>query len=562
MPKMETAWRIEVIRRANTCPSFRGLEGVGTDMAWVGRAALTTFAAIAVVGGMCFLSPSTRADAGTIDGGGARAAQPTGHARIWTAPRVLARCAVAGGPEVVFPSEAATRPIGDGAISWFSDPAPCGSRSGHRGVSVAVLGSADRAILTGVQSFGDQSGPALAAIGATRGRIALAAGGGSGGTAVRLLQGYASDPSAWPPVLVGPSTQFALVRAYLGDVAIASAAPGPSIAVLLERFFQSRFGRPRSIAIGAGAVTALTAAMDYRSDVLVAWQQDRSIYACMLWISGRTGPCQRVGPSAARPQIDAVVSDNEHGMIAWSSTDVTSTSTPTTRTYLSLSAAGVRFRAPRTLASFADPERLGRHPGSIALERLSTENVILAWTVLEGGHYLIRTAPAVFAGSRPSRILSERRSQAVLDGLATGPAGEAVALWRTAPRLPGGALNMHRAEVWAARASIASRAGIALSDTQMIAAAGQNVAPAIAVDPANDRAVAAWLVLGAGGRIEYAVGAGSSAYRPRPKAAAAGLPPAGPHRLRIALAAAVAAVMTACLVAVALRGTHRLPDRR
>ncbi len=425
---------------------------------------------------------------------------------------------------------------------------------------MAVIGPTEQATLAGVQSFGAQSGPALAALGASRGRIALAAGGGPGGTAVRLLQGYAGDRSAWPAVLVGPASLFALARAYLGDVVIASAAPGRSIAVQVERFFQSRFGRPRSVPTGAGAVTALTAAMDYRSDLLVAWQQNRSIFACVLWASGRSASCGRVGPSAAGPQIDAVISDNGHAMIAWSSTALSGTATPTTRTYLSLSAARARFLAPRLLASFSDPERLGRHAGSIALERLATENVIFAWTVLEGGHYLIRAVPAVFAGSRPSRILSNPHSQAVLDGLAAGPAGEAIAVWRAAPRRTDGALDMREAQVWATRTSIGPHAGIGLKDTQMIAAAGQNVAPAVAVDPANDRAVAAWLTIGPEARIEYAVGAGSAAYRPRPRVAAAGLPPAGKHSLRIALAAAAAAIFTACLVGVALR-TRPLPER-
>jgi hypothetical protein len=178
---------------------------------------------------------------------------------------------------------------------------------------------------------------------------------------------------------------------------------------------------------------------------------------------------------------------------------------------------------------------------------------MLAWTVLEGGHYLVRAAPAVFATSSSSRLLSDPRSQAILDDLAAGPTGDAVALWGTAPRLPLGLLNLRRTELWATRAAIRPHARIAVTDTQMIAAAGQNTSPAVAVDPANDRAVAAWLALGAQRRIEYAVGAGSAAYRPRPRVAAAGLPPAGTHWLRIVLAAVAGA---GALLVIAVGGSR------
>jgi hypothetical protein len=521
---------------------------------------MVTAAAIAAVWGVYASSSSPVARAGMRGGVRALTALPARDLRDWSVPRVLARCTLAGGPAVAFPSEGPTRPTGDGAISWLSAPAPCASRSGGSGqwgVSVAPLGPTDQAKLAGVQSLGARSGIPLAAVGASLGRIAVAGVDTSrtpGGSAIALLQGAASDPSTWSRLLAGSGPPLALGRAYLGDVAIAAVAPGPTIAVRVERYFQSAFGQPRSIPVGAGAVTALTVAMDYRSDVLLAWQQDGSIYACVLRASGRTETRQWVGPSAAYPQLKAVVSDNDHGMIAWSSTELPKGSTPRTQTYLSLSRAGVRFGAPRLLASFADPQRLGRSPGSIALERLSTENVILAWTVFENGHYLIRAEPAVFAASRPARLLSDPRSQAILADLAPGPAGEAVALWRTAPRLTGGALNMRRAELWAARASIKPHAKVALRDTEMVAASGPNLDPAIAVDPANDQAVAAWLALGAKRQIEYAVGAGSAGYRPRPKVAAVGLPAAGTHWLRITLAAAA---LAAALAATALAWRHR-----
>jgi hypothetical protein len=376
---------------------------------------------------------------------------------------------------------------------------------------------------------------------------------GSAGGAAALLQGRTVDPSRWPSTMVGSDPPRALTRAYLGDVATAALAAGPAIAVRVERYSQPDFGQPRSVPIRAGRVTALTATMDYRADVLLAWQQNGAIYARMLRSSGRNDPTQRIGPSGPYPQIQAVVSDNDHGMIAWSSTEIPERTTARTRIYLDLSDAGVRFGHPRQLASFADPQHVGRMPGSLALERLSTENVMLAWTVAEHGRYVIRAAPAVFAASRPTTRLSDPHSQAILADLAPGSAGEAIALWSTAPLAAGGTLDMGRAELWAARTSIRPHAHVVLQRPEVIAAGGPNVAATVAVDPANDHAVAAWLTVTAPERIEYAVGVGAAGYRPRPRTATAGTHGAGTHWLRITLAAAGLAAAAILLAAARWR---------
>src|SRR6202043_3619392 len=138
-------------------------------------------------------------------------------------------------------------------------------------------------------------------------------------------------------------------------------------------------------------------------------QQNGAIYAHMLRASGRPERTQRVGVSAPDPQLRALVSDNDHGMIAWSTDDVANGAQSRTRDYVALSDAGVRFTRPRLLASFVDPARVGLRPGSLALVRLSTENVLLAWTDAEHGHYVVRAAPAVFAAARGGALVSGPR---------------------------------------------------------------------------------------------------------------------------------------------------------
>ena len=467
--------------------------------------------------------------------------------RTWSDPSVLAECKLASGPQVAFPSDSPSTPTGAGAIVWASDPSPCGLPSAPSarpswGLSIAAVGSTDQARLASTLPIEGSAGIGVAAVGASFGRVAVAAAvhspGATAGGAIAVAQGRATEPFGSPTSLPGLDSPFALTRAYLGDVAIATVVPGPAIAVRVERFFQHSFGPARLIPIQAGRVSALTATMDYRSEVLLAWQQNGAIYAHVLRRSGPPEPTQRVGSSGPDPQLQAVVSDDYRGMILWSSTEVRKRSTASTRVYLDRSAVGVRFGAPELLASFADPQQVGDSPGSVALVRLSTENVVLAWTAAERGHYVVRAAPAAFGPTRPIVRLSDAHAQAVLAALAAGPAGEAVAIWRSAPRL-GGVLDSRRTELWAARMFVGAGDRLGFQAPEMIAAAGPNVAPSVAVDPANDYAVAAWRTLGAQPGIEYAVSLGAAGYPRRSPSAAVTPRGGGTHWLRIAAAVAV-----------------------
>jgi hypothetical protein len=453
-------------------------------------------------------------------------------------------------PAIAFPSKGPTTPTGPGAIAWASAPAPCrsGSRRSHRwALAIAAVGPADRARSASTQPPEPGASVGLTAVGASYGRVALLATNvthtSADGASV-VLQGNATHPRDWLRSMVGSRPPTALARAYLGDAAFAIVAPAV-IEVRVERNFQHDFGRARSIPIGAGRVTSLTVALDYRADALVAWQQDGAIYASTLHASGHNDPTQRVGPSDPGPQLQAVLSDNGHGMIAWSSTEARERVTPMTRLYLSLSAVGPRFKAPRMLAVFADPQQVGHRPGSLALERLSTENVMLAWTAAEHGHYLVRAAPAVFAASRPTTLLSGPHTQAILADLAPGPARETIALWSSAPQLASGALDMRHVELWTARLSFRPHDRVVSTRPEMIAAAGPNAAPAVAVDPASDRAIAAWLTLTSPRRIEYAVSVGAVGYHPHTPVATNVPMGGGTHWLRIVLAVTAAMILVA-----------------
>lgn len=495
---------------------------------------------------------STSATGANDDGAGGRG---------WSRPSVLAECALGVGPRVAFPSDSPRTATGPGAIVWARGRGDCRGSDQNRaqsGLAVAALGSGDRTVAMSDISLPEPAA-GLGAVGGSLGRISVAAPSrspdGGAGDVTAVLQGRSTHLLGAPILLAGASVPPALARGYLGDVAIATVVGGPAIAVRTDRYFRSGFAPARLVPIATGRVTALTATMDYRSDVLIAWQQNGAIYAHMLRASGRSDQTQRIGPSNPYPQLQAVVSDNNHGMVAWSDTEVRRGSLPTTRVRMNPSAIGVRFGAPQLVTAFSDPQALGRSPGSLQLVRLSSENVLLAWTAAQHGHYVVRAAPALFAPSGPSVRVSGAQSGAVLAGLAPGRDREAVALWRGAGGPNGLGADPGRGELWTARVFI-GRHDRPESEAPESLPTGAVVAdPALAVDPATDHAVAAWLTPGASDRVEYAVNRDGGGYRGGPPAAS--VSPSAHQTDWLAVALAAAGVAAAALIGLALLRRRR-----
>jgi hypothetical protein len=491
----------------------------------------------------------------------------------WSAPGTLQTgCAVAAGPRVAFPSEAPNLPTGPGAIVWGSQAGGCSGAAEHSPslssrVTLAPVGASDRPASASARALPGLFSGELAAAGASFGRVTIGAAlhgaAFSGSAAVAVLQGGAERPLG-APKLHEAASAVAIGRAYLGDVAVAT-VQGSSIAVRVERYYSHGFGPARLVPIGHGRVTSLVATMDYRSDVLLAWQQSSAIYAHMLRASGRSEPTQRLGRSAASPQLQALVSDNDHGAVAWSDPAPEKRAT-TTRTYLDLSGPGVRFGAPRLLASFADPAHVSRSSGSLGLVRLSTENALLAWTDMQQGRYVVRGAPIVAAAGGAATLLSGAGRDAVLAGLAPGPAGEAIALWTTSP---GGPVDpvAARTELWAARTFVVPHNRLELQAPAMIAAPGALAAVSVAVDPGDGRALAAWRTQRASTSIGYAVrgrAASETASAASPRRSAARPPRPAQHSsawLAIGLAAGGAAAASA-LARTATSRRRRRPGAR
>jgi len=332
----------------------------------------------------------------------------------WSAPRVLAAgCALVGGPQVAFPSEGPTLPTGEGAIVWASEESRCESSASGApptfAVTVAAIGRNERPSSVRERALEGVFTGELTAVGADFGQLAIAAGAQgeivSAGAGTEVLQGRATRPLG-SPAAVAAGLPSVLTRAYLGDVAVATVAPG-QIDVRVERWDHRGFHPNRVVPVGAGPVTAIAVTMDYRSDLLLAWQQSGSIFARVLRAHGTDDPTQRLGPSEPEPQLQAMLSDNNHGMVAWSSTSPAGSggsAAPVTTTYIDISGTGVRFGGPQTVATYSDPAEVGKSEGSLALVRLADENVQMGWTTVEDGHYVVRRCSPIRMKTRFWRI--------------------------------------------------------------------------------------------------------------------------------------------------------------
>jgi len=421
----------------------------------------------------------------------------------WSQPATLGGCSGSEAPWVVFPSDRPDHATGSGAIVWSAGRrCPGGER-----VLVAAIGRGDRpAAGASPRTASGQRiglvGP-LAATGGPYGQIVIA-----GLTPTRRLQGLFTQGAAggsFTPAAptTSPASPTALATAYLGDVALAStiarARGRTGIRLQVERHHARGFAvRGPVSGAAAGRVQSLRVALDYRSDALAVWWQRGAIYARELPASGPAHAAERLAAAGPDVRTAAVISDDDRAIVAWAEERGSQTSV-----YVDTSAPGVRFHRPRLLERFSDPAGLRSPSGSPSLIRLSSESVLLAWAGAEAGRWVVRTAPVDLHGVRTVSTIPTPGADALLDALAPGPDGEALALWTEPQRTPQGGVDLARQAIFAARGVDAYPGVSIFGAPEQVAAPGPNSDPTVAFDPDSDRALAVWR--GAGGAIEYAL---------------------------------------------------------
>jgi hypothetical protein len=492
-----------------------------------------TLLATALIGGSTVLAGSP-----VLSGPPARAALSADVAPApapeapWTAPAMLSACPAAPAAQVVFPSDSPGQATGAGAIVW-SASARC---PGGEGARVAPLGAGD---LPGASSTPRSAAGApllprgaLLAGGAPHGQILIAGSAPQAPSDGLLIQGAAAGPFALLQAGDGATAPMALATGYLGDVALIAApaknAGGPpkqavrhsagavgrtqdpagpdaqTLSFHVERFFAHDFGRNLSTrTAGAGSVQALTLAMDYRSEVLGVWAQDGAIYARVVPNRGAAHALQRLARVGLHPELAAVISDDERAIVAWSEQLGDETAV-----YIDRSAIGVRFGAPQLLERFRDPDGLLAPAASPRLVRLSSETVMLAWAGSAGGRWVVRTAPVTLNGVRHVSTIAAANTDALLADLAPGPDADAIVLWTEPSPTAAGAPDAQRQALFAARGFDAYPEHTSFGEPQQIAPPAPVDDATVALDPANDRAVAVWQ--GEAAAVEYSIGAAGS----------------------------------------------------
>jgi hypothetical protein len=483
----------------------------------------------------------------------------------WSRPARLGGCARAlstAPPLIVFPDSAPQTRSGPGALLWTGLP-ECGrsttaagrtggteaarktgrsGATGGRGRPVQVSAGAAAAFGAPLGMGGlPWSGRALsagagglarvtAATGTTAGQVAALGTSAAGEAALVESATVGAFPAARP--LGGLPAPVAVFSGYLGDAVLATTARtrrGWELAVRSQRHYSDAFAPPRLLPVGRRPPSALAVTMDYRSEALVVWASAGEIYARELPTGRAAGSVQKLGAGGPDPELQALLSDDGRAIVAWRSQSPASM----TSIHVSISNVALRFGAPVVVERFRDPRGLALASGSLRLTRMSSEAVMMAWTGLRAGRYVVRASPvslrrgvwapvtvssptATTAGARS--VASARRRptvDSVLAALVAGPRAEVLALWTTTPRLPSGATDPARRAIVAAWGHYGGRGEALFAPPEAVAAPGPNGTPAAAFDPQSDTALAAWTVGTATPRIDYAQ-------------RAAGPPPAAP----------------------------------
>ncbi len=432
---------------------------------------------------------------------------------------VLNPCPAEAAAQVVFPSDSPSHGTGAGVIVW-SDSSHC---PGGEGARVAALGPNDEplAALTPHTAAGLPIAPrgALLASGAPHGQVLIAGFSPFAPADGLVIQGAAAGPFAALHPTTGATAPMALATGYLGDVALAAppAGGGPrqpgsrastgtnGLNVHVERFFAHDFVRNiTGRAGGTAPIQALTLAMDFRSEVLAVWVQGTTMYGRLVPNKGAARAIQRLATVGAHTQVAAVLSDDEHAIVAWSEQRGEETAI-----YVDRSAAGVRFGAPELLERFHDPDGLVPPAASPSLVRLSSESVMLAWAGAGAEHWVVRAAPVDLNGvGDVTTIAAPAGMDALLAHFAAGPAGDALLLWTEPLPTAAGPPDMARQAIFAARGFENSATDSRFGAPEQLAPPASVNDPTVAIDPESDRAVAVWR--GEAAAIEYSIRASAA----------------------------------------------------
>ena len=264
-----------------------------------------------------------------------------------------------------------------------------------------------------------------------------------------------------------------------------------------SRVFTRRRGEPsfRRIAnIGIQTVGRSPAALALNSagDVLVAWDDRKSVRARLITSGRSVGAEQRLGQGGSPffgERLVAAIDGTRRMVVAWMAQRVGEGNYAGAPGIVAVAYASPYsdFR-PAQVVQRGLPQGDGRVIGAAAVRAtLVRDRGVVAWTGYAGGRYVVRTVDVTAGRLGATRSLSQANADARLQGMAVGPRGGTVAVWSIAARVVAG--GPEPGIYAAARAAGAS----SWSGIETIAATGQLPADAlVSGDPVSGRAVVLW----------------------------------------------------------------------
>jgi hypothetical protein len=423
----------------------------------------------------------------------------------FSSPVTLSACSGPTRPQVLFPQETPFRRTGTGAIVLQgATSCPPGAAPTVAAVDSQDVPAQPRSVPAAPQDATLVLGQPLAAAATAKGQIVLVAASdrspsSAPGRQALLSEGAAGGPFLEAQPLPGLGGPVGVATAYRGDVVIASREPGGDggIQLRMQGYAQERFAQPVALGGGGSGQRVLAAALDYRTDAMVVWWQDGWLCARERHANGPLGRLQRFAKAPANVQLTMLISDDGRAIVAWLDPGARGASL-----YLDISAPGMRLGPGRLVERLRWGSRELPANAAVRLVRLSTESVLMAWTGTVAGHFVVRAAGLDLQGLRTTVTISPHGQDALLQDLATGPRGDAVALW-SAYR-PSGERPPRRARIFAAWGVPSSRGNPRFGPPTLLSPANASSDASVAIDPRSDRALASWRE--ANGEIRYAVG--------------------------------------------------------
>lgn len=262
--------------------------------------------------------------------------------------------------------------------------------------------------------------------------------------------------------LFGPERRFgaaAVVTAVAanaaGDAAVTVSYPVLNRARTAVAGFRNRlYIRPRRAAMfgrvldyGRQTVGSSPSALAVNGpgDVLLAWDDRKAVRARLISASGRIGAEQRLGTGgsawlgAQSTRIVAAVDGTRRMLVAWLAQRAGSSGNAGGPGLVaaSVAAPGKPFGRQQTLEVNLPQGDNTLIRGTAVQAAILRDRSVVAWTGAENRRFVVRVADIVSGRARAATRLSPSADRSWLQGMAVGPRGGAIAVWRTDTGTPG-----------------------------------------------------------------------------------------------------------------------------